>query len=105
MMSSILALTGVAVAQTQFSLIRAVLLFAAMAVTDVIWGLYIRRIGEGKSHQAAIYACLLWGGGAFIVVSYLGNFWYIPFIIVGSYLGTWLSVHYDHKRKMAQENN
>lgn len=72
---------------------------AAMFVLDVTFALYTRRVAQGAALSSAIFAstiCLL---GATVVVGYMEDKLYIFAAMIGAFLGTYITVRWDHKRK------
>lgn len=82
-----------------FSILRAVMVFLLTIIVDIFWGFYIRRTGQGKAIQAAIFGSAITFFGAFIVINYVKNMLYLIAAVLGSFVGTWLTVRYDAKNK------
>ena len=78
--------------------------FVAMAITDLIWALYIRRVGQGKAAQAGLAASLLLVVGAFVITSYVENHWYLLPAAIGSFLGTFAATKIDCRAKTIKNN-
>lgn len=75
-----------------------VLVFLAMAITDICWTFYLISVEERKSVIAGLWAMALFICGAFVVSSYVGNKWLILAAALGSFAGTFATIEYK-KRK------
>lgn len=74
------------------------IVFFSTLVADLLWAVYIRRVSEGKSLQAATYSAFIVLLGAIAVASYVENSWYLFPAIVGAFVGTLITIEFD-KRK------
>lgn len=74
----------------------AVVFIVAMAV-DACWALYMRRAGTGNAVKSANYCVLLIALGMFNTKSWLNDWRLAPAILIGSWLGTYLTVRHDAK--------
>lgn len=81
-----------------FSVWTGISVFVSMAILDVIWGIYLEKMGEKKPAQAATVAAAMWLFGAYAVVSYTSNHWYVAFAFAGAWIGTYAISAYQ-KRK------
>lgn len=79
-------------------MIQFLIVFLAMAVTDICWTFYLISVEERKSIIAGLWAMALYISGAYVVTSYVGNKWLIIAAAFGSFAGTWLTIEYK-KRK------
>lgn len=82
-----------------FNILHALLVFLSTTFTEVLWVFYIRRTTSGKALQAALFSTTLVVVGAYVVISYIENKWYIVPAGLGSFIGTILAVRYDRKQK------
>lgn len=90
----------------ELNTLRIIGVFVAMAVTDLIWVFYIRRVNQGKAFQAALTSPLLLLLGAFIVINYMENKWYLLPTLLGAFVGTFLATKFDsEKRKLPFSNH
>jgi hypothetical protein len=87
--------------QTLFS-IQALTVFVVSILVDIFWALYIRRSGSGHAAVAAHMAVLLVAFGAINVISYTENRWMLVPIILGSWLGTYGVIKWDHRNDGAK---
>lgn len=74
------------------------LVFVAMAVTDIFWTIYLLSVEERKVFKASLFAMLLYLSGAFVVTSYVGNSLLIIAAALGSFTGTYVTI-WNKKRK------
>jgi hypothetical protein len=79
-------------------MIQFLIVFLAMAVTDICWTFYLISVEERKSVIAGLWAMALYVSGAYVVTSYVGNKWLIIAAALGSFAGTWVTIEYK-KRK------
>jgi hypothetical protein len=80
-------------------LLKALLVFLGAGLTDVVWVLYIRRAGEGKAVSAGFLSMLIILFGAYITIEYVGNHWYLLPAVLGAFVGTYLTVVFDKRKK------
>jgi hypothetical protein len=80
--------------------LTAVIAFTSVAVTDVIWVLYIRWSAKGEGIKAgAISAALVVIGWSSLVVL-LGSPWVaIPSEMLGAFVGTMVAIRLDRGKK------
>jgi hypothetical protein len=79
--------------------VQTVLVFLISIVTDIVWGLYIRRAGEGKAISAANMTVGIMAFGAVNVISYTRNHWLLIPMIIGNWIGTYSIVKWDHRSR------
>jgi len=79
--------------------IQFMLVFFAMAIADVCWTYYFIKIDERKSVAAGIWGSAIYVCGAFGVLSYTHDKTFIIPAILGSFLGTYLTVEYKKKKE------
>lgn len=80
-------------------LLQGSVVFVISFLSDVFWGLYIRRTNEGRALAAANYAAIIMAFAAANVISYTKNIWMLIPIISGNWLGTFWIVKTDHKHE------
>ena len=83
----------------QFDLWRALLIFLATAVSDILWVFYIRRTGEGKAIPAAIFSSFIVLLGGFVILNYVANGWYLFPAALGAFIGTIITIKFDLSKK------
>ena len=80
-------------------LLQFVLVFVAMAIADVCWTYYFIKIDERKSVQAGIWGSAIYMCSAFGVLSYTHDKTLIIPAILGSFVGTYLTVEYKKRKE------
>jgi uncharacterized membrane protein len=71
--------------------------FIATLVTDALWALYLAKVTEKSPLLAASYGSLIHLLGAFTVLSYTQNSFYLIPLILGSFVGTYTIVFFSKK--------
>lgn len=79
--------------------IQFLVVFLAMAITDVFWTMYLMAVEERKSTKSGVWAMMLYISGAFVVTSYVNNPWMIAAAAVGSFTGTYFTIEYKKKQE------
>jgi hypothetical protein len=79
--------------------LRALGVFFAAILVDISWGYYIRRAGAGKPISAANWAVCIMLFGVFNTLSWLNNRWMLLPLYLGSWIGTYSVVKWDHRNK------
>ncbi len=79
-------------------ILESILVFCAAIVVDVLWALYIRRTAHGQAGPASVYATLIFLAGAYNTLNYLQNPWLLIPIALGSGVGTYVVVRYEHRK-------
>lgn len=76
-------------------MLKLLLVFGAAAVYDWIWAAYITYTAEKQAAKAAAMSGIIFGLGAFVVMSYLENPWALGSAIGGGMLGTYVFVRFS----------
>lgn len=71
----------------------------AMFLADICWAYYFIKIEERKSTAAGIWAVLIYMFGAFTVTSYMQDRTLIIAAMIGSFLGTYLTIEYKKRKE------
>lgn len=69
-------------------------LFATL-VTDALWALYMIKVTAKAPFLAASYGSLIHILTAFTVISYTKNYLYLIPLVIGSFVGTYLTVKFS----------
>ncbi|MDD5625704.1 MAG: hypothetical protein PHG83_00885 [Patescibacteria group bacterium] len=77
----------------------ALLVFFSVAIADILWVFYIRRISQGKALSSAAFGSIIWLLSAFVVISYIKDLKQIIPATLGSFIGTYITVKYDTRLK------
>ena len=68
--------------------------FIATLITDALWALYVIHTTKKSPLLAASYGSLIHILSAFTVISYTKNYFYLIPLVIGSFIGTYLTVKY-----------
>jgi hypothetical protein len=80
--------------------IQWIAVFLILAVADVCWTYYFIKISERKSVEAGIWGSAIYLCSAFGILSYTEDRTLVIPAVLGSFLGTYLTVEYKkHKEK------
>lgn len=71
--------------------------FAATMCVDALYALYTMRITEKNAFQASSFGALIHLLTAFTVISYTKNYLYLVPLLLGSFVGTYLTVQWSKK--------
>lgn len=82
-----------------FSWEMALLIFCLSVILDGIWASYTVAISSLKPFKAALMGASLYALNSFVVLSYTTNPWYIIFIVLGAFMGTFVMVSYEKRKK------
>ncbi len=77
-----------------FSWYTAGLVFVVYVVFDILYALYVLCVSRRQSLAAAGISSVLYSLGAFGVMNYLHNAWYLIPLACGAFLGTYIAVKY-----------
>jgi hypothetical protein len=80
-------------------ILRSTVVFLSAVGLDALWALYIRRSSQGKALAAASCAAILLGLGAFNAISYLENHWMLVPAMSGAFLGTYVTLRWEQRRR------
>ena len=72
----------------------AILIFFVDSVVSFAWAECIKSIGEKKVIASGLWAGVLTLCGAFTIINYTANNWFLIPAVAGAILGTCLSVKY-----------
>lgn len=72
--------------------LQCLIAFAALAITDACWAIYISSVASQKTVHASCWAVLLFLSGAVAVISYTTNHWLLLPAAAGAFVGTWAGV-------------
>lgn len=80
-----------------------VLLF--MILQDIAWGMYVIKVDKREAFKAGIWSALIMVFSSYVVISYMGDHKFIIAAILGSFIGTYITVAYHDKlEKLGKEN-
>jgi len=74
--------------------IKYLIIFIALLITDVIWALYIRWSASGKAFRAAVLSILIYVIGAFTFAEFIKDTWVLIPAAAGCFVGTYITIKY-----------
>jgi uncharacterized membrane protein YfcA len=77
-----------------FSWLTAALVFAVYVVFDILYALYVLCVSRKQAVAASAISSVLYSLGAYGVMTYLHNPWYVVPLACGAFLGTYIAVKY-----------
>jgi hypothetical protein len=77
-----------------FSWMTAGLIFVTYVIIDVLYALYVQSVAKQRPIPAALFGSAIYSLGAYGVVTYSHNMWYLIPLASGAFLGTYLVVKY-----------
>ena len=85
----------------EFSFLTFVLIGIVMAFANMCGTLYFRNVAKKKAHTAAFWSAMLILVNAIAIVSYVENHVYVLAALLGTYVGTFLTLKWEQNK---QEN-
>lgn len=79
------------------SYLQFIFVFIATLIGDVCWTKYIQHVNAKKAFNAAIWNSAIYVMGAFVVISYNINHWYVIAAFLGGFVGTYYTVRHSNK--------
>ena len=80
-----------------FSWWTALTVFVVYVFFDILYALYVICVSKQKAFAASAVSSVLYSLGAYGVMTYLHNPWYIGPLACGAFLGTYIAVKYMGK--------
>jgi uncharacterized protein YebE (UPF0316 family) len=77
-----------------FSWFTAALVFCVYVVFDILYTLYVLCVSRKQALAAAGVSAVLYSLGAYGVMSYTHNMWYLLPLACGAFVGTYVAVKY-----------
>jgi uncharacterized protein YebE (UPF0316 family) len=77
-----------------FSWTTAALVFVVYVFFDILYALYVLCVSRKQALSASLISSVLYSLGAYGVMNYLHNPWYIIPLAGGAFLGTYVAVKY-----------
>lgn len=78
----------------EFSWTTAATVFVVYVVFDILYALYVLCVSRKQAVAASAISSVLYSLGAYGVMSYLHNPWYIVPLACGAFIGTYVAVRY-----------
>lgn len=83
----------------EFSLGKFLLIGIVMAFANMSGTLYFRNVAKKKPHTAAFWSAMLILVNAIAIVNYVENHVYILSALLGTYIGTFLTLKWERNKK------
>ena len=77
-----------------FNWFTAATVFVVYVVFDILYALYVLCVSQKRAFAASGISALLYSLGAYGVMSYLHNIWYLVPLAAGAFIGTYIAVRY-----------
>jgi uncharacterized protein YebE (UPF0316 family) len=78
----------------EFSWLQAGVVFLVYVFFDILYALYVLCVSRKQALSASAISAVLYSLGAYGVMSYLDNVWYLVPLACGAFLGTYIAVKY-----------
>lgn len=78
----------------EFSWVTAALVFVVYIVFDILYALYVLCVSRKQPVAAAGVSSVLYSLGAYGVMNYTHNIWYLIPLACGAFVGTYIAVKY-----------
>lgn len=88
-----------------FSFLHAFGVFLAYFLIDVLYALYTLAATRLQPLRAANMSGVIYFLGAFGVISYAGNFLYLIPLTIGAWLGTYVVIFWEARKKHDKKNS
>ena len=76
-------------------MIKYILIFIALFLTDVVWTLYIRWSAKGLALKASFASVLIYIVGAITFAEFIKDPWVMIPASLGCFVGTYLTIKWD----------
>jgi hypothetical protein len=77
--------------------LKFIAVFLSTVLSDIAWTYYFIRVEERKAGKAGFWASCIVMVSAFITVNYVEDHSLLIAAVIGSYVGTWISVKWNKK--------
>jgi uncharacterized membrane protein YfcA len=78
----------------EFSWITAFTVFVVYVFFDILYALYVLCVSRRQAVAASLISSVLYSLGAYGVMNYLHNPWYLVPLALGAFIGTYIAVKY-----------
>jgi hypothetical protein len=80
-------------------IVKAVIVFLALCITDVCWAYYINKVKDGSPLHSAKWAVFLYLTGSVGTISVVNDPWLVIPASLGAFCGTYLAVWFNKREK------
>jgi uncharacterized protein YebE (UPF0316 family) len=77
-----------------FSWTTAAIVFVVYVLFDILYALYVLCVSRQQALSASLISAVLYSLGAYGVMNYLHNPWYLLPLACGAFIGTYIAVKY-----------
>ncbi len=81
---------------TDFDPFVALCVFATYVLIDILYAAYILEVGRRRAFRAAALSSVIYGLLAYGILTYSHNPLYIVPLVLGAFLGTYITVRWNH---------
>lgn len=81
----------------EFNWLTAVIVFCVYVIFDILYALYVICVSRRQALRASVISSFLYSLGAYGVMNYLENRWYLVPLACGAFIGTYIAVKYMSK--------
>lgn len=81
----------------EFNWLTALTVFGVYIVFDILYALYVIAVSRQQAVYASAISSALYSLGAYGVMTYLHNPWYVIPLACGAFIGTYVAVRYMGK--------
>ncbi len=74
-----------------------------MILQDIAWGMYIIKVDKREPVKAGLWSAMIMVFATYVVISYIGDHRFIIAAILGSFIGTYITVKYHDVLNKAKE--
>jgi len=78
----------------EFSWLTALTVFVVYVFFDILYALYVICVSKRQAVAASAISSVLYSLGAYGVMNYLHNTWYLIPLALGAFIGTYVAVKY-----------
>lgn len=78
----------------EFSWLTALTVFMVYVLFDILYALYVICVSNRQAVAASAISSVLYSLGAYGVMNYLHNAWYLIPLAFGAFIGTYVAVRY-----------
>lgn len=78
----------------EFSWLTALTVFVVYVFFDILYALYVICVSRRQAVAASAISSVLYSLGAYGVMNYLHNAWYLIPLALGAFIGTYVAVKY-----------
>lgn len=78
-------------------LAKFVIVLVFMILQDIAWAMYVIKVDKRDAVRAGAWSSLIMVFGSYVAISYIGDHKFIVAAVLGSFIGTYITVKYHNK--------